>query len=105
MLQVYYPLYCLYPILTGPNMMDPPSNIKQVNSDIKEYDEYLVRSCSIPLNYIADKNLEILGTTMSPGMFYQMLLKKISPNLSNSIHHDQNIPGGGRGYIPQTQHI
>ena len=82
MLQVYYPLYFLYPILTVLNMMDTYDTIKKINSDIKEYEKKLVRSSNIPLGYIVDiKNLDIIGTTMSPGRFYQMLLKKFSPIL------------------------
>ena len=38
-------------------MMDPPATIKQVNSDINEYDEKLVRSSNIHLDYIVDNKL------------------------------------------------
>ena len=34
--------------------MDPPATIKQVNSDIKEYDKKLVVISNIPLDQIAD---------------------------------------------------
>ena len=37
--------------------MDPPATIKQVNSDIKEYDEMLVMSSNIPLDCIVDNKL------------------------------------------------
>ena len=37
--------------------MDPPATIKQVNSDIKEYDEKLVIISNIPLDYIVDNKL------------------------------------------------
>ena len=37
--------------------MDPIANIKQVNSDIKEYDEKLVVISKIPLDYIVDNKL------------------------------------------------
>ena len=37
--------------------MDPPANIKQVNSEIKEYNNKLVRSSNIPLDYIVDNKL------------------------------------------------
>ena len=37
--------------------MDPPATIKQVNSDIKEYDEILVMSSNIPLDCIVDNKL------------------------------------------------
>ena len=57
MLQVSHALYCLYLILTGLNMMNPPATNKKVNSDIKEYDDKLVRSSNIPLDYIVDEKL------------------------------------------------
>ena len=38
--------------------MDPPAIIKQVNSDIKEYDDKLFIISNIPLDYILDKKLE-----------------------------------------------
>ena len=38
-------------------MMDPPATIRQVNSDIKEYDKKLVRSSNIPLDYSVDKKV------------------------------------------------
>ena len=37
--------------------MDPPATIKQINSDMKEYDEKLVRSSNIPLDYNVDNKL------------------------------------------------
>ena len=37
--------------------MDPPATIKQINSDMKEYDEKLIRSSNIPLDYIVDNKL------------------------------------------------
>ena len=37
--------------------MDLPATIKQVNSDIKEYDEKLVMVSNIPIDYILDNKL------------------------------------------------
>ena len=37
--------------------MDPPATIKQVNSEMKEYDKKLVRSSNITLGYIVDNRL------------------------------------------------
>ena len=76
-----------------------------MKSDIKEYDEKLVRSSKIPLDYIVDKNLDILGTTMSPGRFYQILLKKFSPILFKFKSPQPKEAREGRGYIHHTQHI
>ena len=56
-LQLSHPLYCLFPILTGTNMDDPPDTIKLVNSDMKGYDKKLVRRSNIPLDYIVDNKL------------------------------------------------
>ena len=56
-LQLSHPLYCLFPILTGTNMTDPPDTIKQMNSDMKEYEKKLVRISSITLDYIVDNKL------------------------------------------------
>ena len=39
------------------NMMDPPATIKQVNSDIKEYDQKLVIISNIAFDYIVDNKL------------------------------------------------
>ena len=52
-----HPLYCLYPIITVLNMMDPPATIKQINSDMKEYYEKLVRSSNILLDYNVDNKI------------------------------------------------
>ena len=38
-------------------MMDPPANINEVNSNIKEYEEKLVSSSNIPIDYITENNL------------------------------------------------
>ena len=35
--------------------MDPLGTIKQVNSDIKEYDENIFMISNIPIDYIVDK--------------------------------------------------
>ena len=37
--------------------MDPPATIKQVNSDINEYDDKLVIISNITLDYIVDNKL------------------------------------------------
>ena len=107
MLQLSHTLYCLYPILTGLNMMDTHDTIKQINSDIKEYDKKLVRSSNIPLGYIVDiKNLDIVGTTMSPGRFYQILLNKIPPTLFKfKSPRPKEARGGKRVYNPDTTHM
>ena len=38
-------------------IMDTPATIKQVNSDMKEYDEKLISSYNIPLGCIVDNKL------------------------------------------------
>ena len=39
------------------NTMDPPDTIKQMNSDMKEYDKKLVRSSNNSLDFIVDNKL------------------------------------------------
>ena len=38
-------------------MMDPPANINEVNSYIKEYEDKLVISSNMPIDYIVDNKL------------------------------------------------
>ena len=38
-------------------MMDPPANINEVNSCIKEYEDKLVISSNMPIDYIVDNKL------------------------------------------------
>ena len=85
--------------------MDSPATIKQVNSYIKEYDEKLVRSSNIPIDYIADNKLG--------NYCYNYVTRDVISYVTgeNSTHIIQiqvivnKISQGGRGYIPQTQHI
>ena len=86
--------------------MDPPATIKQVNSDIKEYDKKLVIISSITLDYIVDNKLghywynyvarDVLSDVTEENSTHliqiQFIMKKIGQ-------------GEGRGCIHQTQHI
>ena len=67
-------------------MIDPPTNnnINEVNSDIKEFEENLVSSSNMPIDYIVDKNLDIIGPNMSPWRLNQRLMSKIPPTLFKS---------------------
>ena len=87
-------------------MMDPPTIIKQVNSDIKEYDEKLVRSSNITLDYIIDNKL---GHYWYKYITRDVLSDVTTKNSTHLIQFHVNMTkrgqGGGKGYIPQKQHI
>ena len=87
--------------------MDPPNTINQANSEIREYDKKLVIISNIPLDYIVVNKLghywykyftrdvlsDVTEETPTHIIKIQVTMKKIYTG------------GGGRGYIPQTQHI
>ena len=87
-------------------MMDPTATIKQVNSDIKEYDEKLVRTSNIPLDYIVDNKLG--------HYWYKYVTRDVLSDVTeeNSTHlieiqstMNKRGQGGGRVYTPETTHM
>ena len=87
-------------------MMDSPDTIKQVNSDIKEYDEKRVRSSNIPLGCIVDNKLGHYWYNYVTRDVLSDVTEEIPPTSSKSKSPlTKEARGGGRGHILQTQHI
>ena len=87
-------------------MMDPPATIKEVNSDIKEYNEKLVMISNIPLDYTVDSKL---GHSWYNYVTIDIISYFTEENPTHLIQVQVTVTkrgqGGGSGYIPQTQHI
>ena len=87
--------------------MDPSATIKQVNSDIKEYDDKLVRSYKIPLDYIVGNKL---GHYCYNYFTRDVLSDVIEENSTHLIQiqvtmNKRGQGGGGRVYNPDTTHM
>ena len=88
------------------NMIDPTDNIKQVNSDIKEYDEKLVIISNINLGYIVDNKLRHYWFNYVTRDILSYVNEENPTHLIQiQVTMNKRGQGGGRGYITQTQHI
>ena len=87
--------------------MDPPATIKQVNSDIKEYEDKIVRGFKIPFDYILDNKL---GHYCYKYFTRDVLSDVTEENPTHliQIQVTMNKRGQGRGdrvYTPDTTHM
>ena len=86
--------------------MDTPATIKQVNSDMKEYNEKLVRSSNNSLYYIVDNKLghycynyvtrDVLSDVTEENSTYLIQIK-VTMNKRGQV--------GGRVYTSDTTHM